>query len=106
MMHSYIWYHFVLCVPVNRSRDWHYTHELSLIRRGCYIVSMPSSPNVSFGYKSSSSLAMLCLQVVLLSYRIRFRPFWNGSHLLQSRKSEVSLEWLDITANSSRTSPR
>ena len=28
--------HFVLCVPVNRSRDWHYTHELSLIRRGCY----------------------------------------------------------------------
>ena len=36
MMHSYIWYHFVLCVPVNRSRNWHYTHELSLIRRGCY----------------------------------------------------------------------
>src|SRR4051812_42096327 len=36
MMHSYIWYHFVLCVPVNRSRYWHYTHELSLIRRGCY----------------------------------------------------------------------
>src|SRR4051812_42299879 len=36
MMHSYIWYHFLLCVPVNRFRDWHYTHELNLIRQGCY----------------------------------------------------------------------
>src|SRR3954466_15965916 len=44
MMHSYIWYHFVLCVPVNRSRDWHYTHELSLIRRGCYIGHDPIIP--------------------------------------------------------------
>jgi hypothetical protein len=67
---------------------------------------MPNLANARSSWRKSSFLDMYCLLKGLRLIPAKSRIFKNGTHLLQYIKFGVSLDWLVITADSFRISPR